>query len=589
MAKPPNISKVRCAIYTRKSTEEGLEQDFNTLDAQREACEAYVMSQIHEGWTALPRLYDDGGYSGGNLKRPALKRLLADIEDGKVDVVVVYKVDRLTRSLADFARIVDIFDTRDASFVSVTQAFNTTTSMGRLTLNVLLSFAQFEREVTGERIRDKIAASKKKGMWMGGNVPLGYDVKDRKLIINQDEAETVTRVFGSYLELGSVDTLERTLNADGIVSKIRINKHGKQSGGQPLARGALYHMLQNPIYQGRIPHKEVSYPGEHEAIVAEDLWDNVQGLLGNNRNDRKVQSNSKDPSLLAGMLYDANDTLMTPSHAVRRGKRYRYYVEGGIMDKGTKRQRIPAGEIEDLVRNRIQRLLASPGELHEALGVLELSAETLSQTMKKAAALSKALPGLSRSDLRKQLLALDPCIVLRKTTVTINLNSIRLLTLIDPGTGNTIARDACRIYPSHLMTIKAELRRAGIGTKLHIEGTGNTPDPALVRLIVKAQQIKTQTMQSDAATLKDLAAELGMARSYLIRVIRLTLLAPDIIKAILSGNQPPELSARKLMSDTRFPPEWNKQRAQLGFTSGFYQHSKVKLELNQSSRSNRGG
>ena len=261
----------RCAIYTRKSSEEGLEQEFNSLDAQREACEAYIKSQRHEGWTTLATMYDDGGISGGTLERPSLKRLLADIEAKKIDTVVVYKVDRLTRSLSDFAKIVDVFDAQGVSFVSITQQFNTTTSMGRLTLNMLLSFAQFEREVTGERIRDKIAASKKKGMWMGGNPPLGYDVNDRKLIVNEAEAERVRHIFRRYAALGSVRLLGHELQRDGIVSKTRRSATGEPRGAKPLARGALYLMLQNRIYRGEIVHRESSYPGVHAAIIDEEL------------------------------------------------------------------------------------------------------------------------------------------------------------------------------------------------------------------------------------------------------------------------------------------------------------------------------
>src|SRR5882724_6316277 len=294
----------RCAIYTRKSSEEGLEQDFNSLDAQRESCEAFIRSQKHEGWVCLSELYDDGGISGGTLERPALKRLLAEIEADRVDAVVVYKVDRLTRSLADFAKMVEVFDARNVSFVSVTQQFNTTTSMGRLTLNVLLSFAQFEREVTGERIRDKIAASKKKGMWMGGLPSLGYDVKDRKLIVNKTEAETVRHIFRRYIELKSVRELKEDLDGAGIVSKIRTASDGSRYGGQPLARGAIYLMLQNRIYRGEIVHKDKSYPGEHEAIIDETLWNNVQAVLSENRVDRANGKAGNEPSLLMGVLFD---------------------------------------------------------------------------------------------------------------------------------------------------------------------------------------------------------------------------------------------------------------------------------------------
>ena len=329
--------KVRCAIYSRKSTEEGLEQDFNSLDAQREACEAFIASQKHEGWVVLPTHYDDGGYSGGTLERPALQRLLADIRGSKVDVVVVYKIDRLTRSLLDFAKMLEVFDVRSVSFVSITQAFNTATSMGRLTLNVLLSFAQFERDVTGERIRDKIAASKKKGMWMGGFPPLGYDVKDRKLIVNEAEAEAVRHIFRRYQKLGSVLLLKEHLDQAGIISKNRMAPDGRPYGGKPIARGALYHMLQNRIYRGEIVHKNQAYPGEHAPIIDDELWQDVQKSLAANRVDRGAGKGKNHVSLLAGLIFDAQGEPMTPSHAVKKGTRYRYYVSKSLVTGGHKR------------------------------------------------------------------------------------------------------------------------------------------------------------------------------------------------------------------------------------------------------------
>src|SRR6476659_3206511 len=293
----------RCAIYTRKSSEEGLEQDFNSLHAQRESCEAYINSQKHEGWVAWPAIYDDGGYSGGSMDRPALKQLLADIKSGAVDVVVVYKVDRLTRSLADFAKIVEIFDAAGVSFVSVTQQFNTTTSMGRLTLNVLLSFAQFEREVSGERIRDKIAASRQKGMWMGGVPPLGYRVQDRKLVIVDSEAEIVRSIFGRYAELGSVRLLKVELEAQGIKSKSWTSAAGRLIGGKPFSRGALYLMLQNRTYLGKIVHKGQFHRGEHTPVIDQPLWDAVQEQLAGNTARRQCGKQTRQPSLLAGMLF----------------------------------------------------------------------------------------------------------------------------------------------------------------------------------------------------------------------------------------------------------------------------------------------
>ena len=301
MRKPDRLKSsatFRCAIYTRKSSDDGLEQEFNSLDAQREACEAYVTSQRHAGWVALPEMYDDGGLSGGTMERPALQRLLSDIKAGKVQIIVVYKVDRLTRSLADFAKIVDVLDANNASFVSVTQQFNTTTSMGRLTLNMLLSFAQFEREIAGERIRDKIAASKAKGMWMGGNVPLGYDVRERKLIINAAEADTVRLIFRRYADLGSVALLKAELEHAGVVSKRREGAGGELGGGKPFSRGALYLMLQNQLYRGEVAHKGNIYPGQHEAIIEPELWRIVQDKLAANRHERSLAVGAETPEPL---------------------------------------------------------------------------------------------------------------------------------------------------------------------------------------------------------------------------------------------------------------------------------------------------
>src|SRR5689334_15335826 len=291
---------IRCAIYTRKSSEEGLEQAFNSLHAQREACEAFIRSQRHEGWKLVETAFDDGGLSGGTMERPALQRLLADIRAGRVDIVVVYKVDRLTRSLADFAKMVEVFDAHGGSFVAVTQQFNTTTSMGRLTLNVLLSFAQFEREVTGERIRDKIAASKRKGMWMGGYPPLGYDVHEHQLVINQAEAATVRQLFARYLELGSVRLLKAALDRDGIRSKRRVSARGRESGGQSFSRGALYNLLSNPLYVGEIRHRGASYPGQHAPIIERELWEQAATQLRQHQTSCRLRASGSAPSLLMG-------------------------------------------------------------------------------------------------------------------------------------------------------------------------------------------------------------------------------------------------------------------------------------------------
>ena len=351
----------RCAVYTRKSSEEGLEQSFNSLHAQREACEAYIRSQAHEGWKLVKTAYDDGGFSGGTMERPAVKRLMADLKQGLVDVVVVYKVDRLTRSLADFAKIVEILDGHGASFVSITQQFNTTSSMGRLTLNVLLSFAQFEREVTGERIRDKISASKRKGMWMGGNLPLGYDVQHRQLVINKAEAETVRYIFRRYAELATVSALQADLKQQGIVSKVWTSTAGNVRGGAGYSRGALYYLLRNQIYLGRIAHKNESYDGQHMPIIDQASWDQVQSCLSANRSGQARVRSTSSQSLLAGLLYDDRGNMMSPSHTKKsNGRRYRYYVSQALLQNnracaGTV-SRVPAEAIERLVDIEIRRL-----------------------------------------------------------------------------------------------------------------------------------------------------------------------------------------------------------------------------------------
>ena len=351
--KKPVIQKVRCAVYTRKSTEEGLEMEFNTLDAQREACEAYIASQKSEGWYLVPDYYDDGGVSGGTLERPALKRLLADIEVGKINVVVVYKIDRLTRSLLDFAKLVEAFDQRQVTFASITQSFNTTTSMGRLTLNILLSFAQFEREISAERIRDKFAASKRKGMWMGGHVPLGYQVCDRHLLIVPDEAETVRHIFQRFLELGSATQLVKELAQNEIKAK----------NGKPLDKGYLYRMLANCLYQGKISVGEETFPGKHEAIVDPQIWENVHSLLASNSRHR-VTNRVQSPALLKGIIRCRHcNRAMSPSFTRKNGRQYRYYVCQSAAKNGHDTcilRNVAAGEIESIVIQQVRTMLRSP-------------------------------------------------------------------------------------------------------------------------------------------------------------------------------------------------------------------------------------
>jgi len=362
-AKAP-IKKVRCAIYTRKSSEEGLDMEFNSLDAQRESCAAYIASQKAEGWLELPDRYDDGGISGGTLERPALKRLLADIEADRVDVVVVYKIDRLSRALMDFAKLVEVFDAHKVTFVSVTQSFNTTTSMGRLTLNILLSFAQFEREVIGERIRDKFAASRKRGLWMGGVPPLGYDVVARKLVVNEAEAELVRLIFRRFIELGSVSALMHELTAAGHRAKSWTTQDGKERQGGPIDRKALYGYFANRVYLGEAVHKGASYPGEHEALIDQATWDKVHAILGENTRVRGSRPRTESPALLKGLLFSPTGTPMTPIFTRKQnGKMYRYYVSQTAIRNGYGAcpiKTVPAGEIEGAVVAQLRGLLRTP-------------------------------------------------------------------------------------------------------------------------------------------------------------------------------------------------------------------------------------
>lgn len=363
----------KCAIYTRKSTDKGLEQDFNTLDAQREACLAFITSQKSEGWVAEKQHYDDGGYSGGSLERPALQQLLEDVKAGKINVIVVYKIDRLTRSLADFAKLVEIFDQHGVSFVSVTQSFNTTTSMGRLTLNVLLSFAQFEREVIGERIRDKVAASKKKGMWMGGNPMLGYDIKDRQLIINEIESKTVSYIFNRYLELKSVRRLKDDLDQKNIKSKSWTTSTGRQRHGKNYGYGALHHLLSNPVYAGYIHHKGEMYEGAHQAIIPREKWQQVQDILVGNACSQRGQKKQSVKNILKGKIFDTDGTLYTPMRSNKNGKQYHYYVsQNQIRDRSHPKEaiaRLPAYEIETLVLDALKAEIRDAEKLSTMLSL----------------------------------------------------------------------------------------------------------------------------------------------------------------------------------------------------------------------------
>ena len=558
----------RCAVYTRKSTEEGLNQDFNSLDAQREACEAYVVSQAGLGWKLIRTRYDDGGVSGGTMDRPALRQLLDDIQSARIDIVVVYKIDRLTRSLMDFAKIVDVFDAEGVSFVSVTQQFNTTTSMGRLTLNVLLSFAQFEREVTAERIRDKIAASKKKGMWMGGQPPLGFDVQDKRLIPNDAEVKVVRRLFDLYLQIRSVRQLKIAADDAGIVTKRRSFSGGRVHGGKPFSRGNLYQLLSNPLYVGDIAHKRQIYSGQHEAIVDRKTWDAVQRVLADNTVPRRAASNLSSPCLLTGLVFDEMGDRLTPSHAVKAGVRYHYYVSHRLMnarkadDTG---RRLPAHELERPILAELTRRLGDDRELMALLGIqsapphllraINVGSRRLVDTLQSASTVSR------RSGLQSFVDRID--VRLGHISIAINVQKLScLLGLPEAGSTETTATVAVIDFPRRL-------KRRGVEARLVVgndTGPASNPEAALINLIAKAHRWRDQITDGSTSSITKLAARENEDRNEVSRYLPLAFLAPDIVEKILKGTQPVGLTADKLRRLGPLPYLWDEQRAVLGFT-----------------------
>jgi DNA invertase Pin-like site-specific DNA recombinase len=566
--------RILCAIYTRKSTDEGLEQAFNSLQAQREACAAFIQSQKHEGWSVLSTEYDDGGYSGGTMERPALQRLLADIEAGQVDVVVVYKVDRLTRALSDFAKLVEVFDRRGVSFVSITQQFNTTSSMGRLTLNVLLSFAQFEREVIGERVRDKVAASKKKGMWMGGMPPLGYDVKDRKLVANKHEAHIVVDIYRRYLALKSVRDLHDELADAGIRSKRRVRPDGTTHGGKTIARGALYLMLQNRIYRGEITHKGQSYPGEHTAIVDQPLWDEVQAVLAQNRIARATGRRAKSPSLLGGLVFDATGARLTPTYAIKKGTRYRYYVSSSLV-RGARRDRIgawriPAGDLEGLVINRVRKFLADPTALLDVASTETHSDSGKRQLIERGRQVAAQLSPDTPDKAKATLIALMCQITIHLDGIDIALSRERISAVLARAPIELAAQSQNAVpVPHDLMTLRvpARLQRVGRELRMLIEGADQQAiaDPSLLRVLARAHDIQGRLSQNADLTVHNVARAERVTAAYIYTLLRLHWLAPDITTAIVNGRQPHQLNAKTLMRKaSRLPVEWAEQRALLG-------------------------
>ncbi len=528
---------------------------------EREAREAFIKSQAGEGWRLVKTAYDDGGLSGGTMERPALQRLLADVNQGVIDVVVVYKVDRLTRSLTDFAKMVEVFDAHAVSFVAVTQQFNTTSSMGRLTLNVLLSFAQFEREVTGERIRDKIAASKQKGIWMGGLVPLGYEVHERRLIVNQSEAETVREIFRRYLELGSVRLLMEDLNRRGIRSKVRVARNGKTSGGNSLSRGALYVLLSNPIYIGEIRHKGIRHPGLHEPIVERELWEKTQLLL----RSQAVRGRSRTKAVaspLMGRLFDESGQSLTPSHAVKGERRYRYYVSRSLI-KGTagsavRGWRLPAPEIERTVAASAAQILS------DRIGI---AAATLGLAEDRLPAIFAAAEGW-RELLQSEVEA-GPALSDLVDRVDLSETGIRLsLKVPIAETASRPAADANGLIISRFFPMT--VRRRGVEMRLVIAGNrapAQRAGSALLKAVARARQWSEDLLAGRAQSVVEIAERERVGSRYIRRLLRLAFLAPVIVEAIAAGDQPPELTAEALAERIDLPLLWAAQARAMGIAS----------------------
>lgn len=554
---------LRCAIYTRKSTDEGLDQAFNSLDAQREACEAYIKSQKHEGWKLLPQKYDDGGYSGGNMDRPALALLLEEIRAKRVDIVVVYKVDRLTRALSDFARMVELFDSHGVSFVSITQQFNTTTSMGRLTLNVLLSFAQFEREVTAERIRDKIAASRKKGMWMGGSVPLGYDVRDKKLVINEDEAKTVRGLFNRYLELGSVRQLMDAIDRSKIVTKVHRPIGKPTTGGKPFTRGGLYYLLTNPIYAGNVRHKNAVHSGEHESIIEPTIWLAVQDMLAKNASNRRSSANVKSPHLLTGLVFDETGDRLSPSHASKKGRRYNYYVSKRLTEKSRENEdgwRLPAHELETITIDAIKVFIGDQKWLSDALKLRGLSAHDQTDIRGKAENLAAELDAAPDGDRKSVLAVMIKSITLGSGSLTIQMFRSALMSVLRGKPTITAESDQ-----TIAIKVPITIGRRGMETKLVIAGanpTRSSVDPNLVELVAQAHCWFALLTSGECQTVREVAEKGQADETDVSRILQLAFLAPAVVQSIAQGRHQGNLTSTRLKRLTKISFDWKAQQAE---------------------------
>lgn len=570
--------KLRCAVYTRKSTGEGLEKDFNTLEAQRESASAYIASQKSEGWIELVDQYDDGGFSGGTLERPALKRLIEDVESGYVDIVVVYKIDRISRSLSDFCKLVEVFEKHKVTFVSVTQSFNTTTSMGRLILNILLSFAQFERELGSERVRDKVALSRAKGMWMGGMVPLGYDLVDKRLVINPLEASQIVDIFNQYGLCPSMTSLIAHLDRQGSVTKSWVNKTGEKRGGLPFKRATLTHILSNPVYVGVAVHKDLRHPGQHEPIIDQETFDEVQSQVSAKTAEEKAASVVRAESasgLLRGLLYGAEGYAFVPTYTGKGPKQYRYYVNSlSVKRSGAdcEVRRLPAGLADQLVVDEVRALLQDRSVCDSAVKtMLETDSQITEQQARSV-----------MSNLDTVWITMQPtqqALVIQALIERIDVRADALVIRWRDGGTDELMRNALGVKPSNsnrpvttvpttVIALAAAPRRPQHRRTPVVKVDAPAPDPTMLRLIAKATDLNELFEKRDYPNFERLANETKLDRSTATRMSRVAWLSPRIKRSIVAGTQPLSLAAIDLMR-WPFPDSWAAQEQK--FFSGALQ------------------
>ncbi len=570
--------KKRCAIYTRKSSDEGLDQDFNSLDAQREAAEHHIRAQAHEGWTVSPTRYDDGGFSGGSMERPALKRLMEDIEDGLIDVIVVYKIDRMSRSMADFMKIMEVFDRHKVSFVSVTQHFNTDTSMGRLILNILQSFAQFEREMTTERIRDKFAASKRKGMWMGGVPPLGYDVYSRKLEMNPREAEIVQYIFHRFIEIGSATMLVKDLAEKGYTSKNWVSRTGKHHQGQPITKSAIYKILCNQIYIGKISHKGTIYEGEHEGIIDPQIFEKVRSMIATRVPNSSPLRCTATSYLLRGLVFDQDGYAMTCAAAKKKDTRYRYYVSTQAVKKSYDEcplKTVSAPLLEAVIVDQMRRLLARPEWAKEIITKAQkgslgdnLTEQKIARALENFELLWDELFPLEQLRLANLLIQR---VMVCPDKVQISLRPVGMTGLLHEIMPD-VKLTAVRLTEDSPITIEVPVTFKTRGGRKYITapdgrdlGASKKPkyENNLMKAIVRGHEFSDTLVKEPDLTIMLLAKREMLDHGYVAKAIRMTQLAPDIIEAILNGRQPQAMTLSELMRP--FPNCWNDQRRHFGF------------------------